>query len=157
MSRNRSNTEPGFALKIERLIIRASVAGMIVLIVFQFVMLNDTARVFLNYATTLEGGPLEETQMHVREGSVYVTLENENLVPEAKLLLNGEPAGAFNRREIKVNVRNNDVLELDASKCGEEFVHICVVGITDNIELPRVGQRVKAKNRIELISRVKLK
>ena len=39
----------------------------------------------------------------------------------------------------------------------DEFVHICIVGISDNVELPRVGQRVKAKNRIELISRVKLK
>lgn len=157
MSRNRSNSEPGLAIKIERLIIRAAVAGMIALMVFQFVMLNDTARVFLNYATTLEGGALEETQMHVREGSVYVMLENENPMPEAKLLLNGEPAGVFNKREIQVNVRNNDVLELDASKCGGEFVHICIVGISDNVELPRVGQRVKAKNRIELISRVKLK
>ncbi|MGI6698085.1 MAG: hypothetical protein GX918_05765 [Clostridiales bacterium] len=157
MSENRSNTEPGFALKIERLIIRAAVIGMIVLMVFQFVMLNDTARVFLNYATTLEGGPLEETQMHVKVGSVYVMLENEDPMPEAKLLLNGEPAGAFNRREIQVNVRNNDVLELDASMYDDEFVHICIVGISDKVELPRVGQRVKAKNRIELISRVKLK
>ena len=93
MSENRSNTEPGFALKIERLIIRAAVIGMIVLMVFQFVMLNDTARVFLNYATTLEGGPLEETQMHVKVGSVYVMLENEDPMPEAKLLLNGSRWG----------------------------------------------------------------
>lgn len=157
MPANKSNMGPGFAIKIEMLLIRAAVAGMIALIVFQLVMLNDSARVFLNYAASLEGGALEEMQIHTKQGSVYIALENERLMPKAKLLINGEIAASFDKREIHLEVRNNDVLELDASKNDDEFVHICIVGISDNIELPKVGQRVKAKKRIEPISRVRLK
>lgn len=157
MSANKDSTKLRVIIGIERLLIRMAFIGMLALIAFQFVLLNDTARVFLNYATTLEGGPLEETQMLSKEGSIYIMLENEKCVPGAKLLLNGEPLAVLEKQEIKVNVRNNDVLELDASKCADEFVHIRIVGISDNIQQPYVGQRAKAKGRIELISRVKLK
>ena len=151
------NLSPELINKFETLLVRAVLLGMLLLITFQCVMLNESARVFLNYATTLEGGALEESAILTREGSLYLVLENEGPIPEAKLLLNGEPVTALDTDEVKIMVRNNDVLELDTSRSDDEFVHICVVGISDNVLQPSVGLRVKARNKIELISRVKLK
>ncbi len=157
MSSGNRKRRPGFVFKTEKLLLRAVIIGMLVLVSLQFVMLNQSARVFLNYATTLEGGPLEEARMLTNEGSIFIMLENEHLFPQAKLLLNGEPAAIFDKREIQLTVRNNDVLELDASKANDEFIYICIAGISDNVVQPSIGLRIKAKNKIELISRVRLK
>ena len=157
MSLRKRYVRPEFNKRIEKLLIRAVLIGMLFLVTFQFIMLNESARVFLNYATTLEGDSLEDSGILTKEGSLYIMLESEYLIPKAKLLQNGEPVATLDTREVKISVRNNDVLELDASKSGDEFVLVCVVGISDNVLQPSVGLRVKARNKIELISRVKLK
>jgi hypothetical protein len=146
-----------FTLKIEKLLIKAVIAGLILLVGFQFIMLNDTARVFLNYTAGLEGSSFGADGMLTKEGRIYILLENEMLMPGVQLLVNGEPAASFNRREIELTVRNNDLLELDAARVNDEYIHISVVGISDNVLQPSVGLRVKAKSRIETISRVRLK
>jgi hypothetical protein len=157
MSGKDINKSQSLTFKVEKLLIKAVTIGLFLLICFQFIMLNDSARVFLNYTSALEGGPLGETEMLTKEGSVYVLLENEQLMPRAQLLINGEPVAAFNNREIEVVVKNNDLLELDAARAVDEYVNVSVVGISDNVLQPSVGLRIKAKNKIEVISRVRLK
>lgn len=151
------NMEKSFTVKVERLLVKAVLIGMLLIVGMQFIMLNDSARVFLNYTASLEGGSLGETGILTKEGSVFLELESEELMPQVKLLVNGEPIASFDKGEIEVVVKNNDLLEMDAVRVTDEYVHVSVVGVTDNILQPSVGLRIRAKNRIETISRVRLK
>ncbi len=145
------------AYAVERLILKAVIAGILLLIAFQALMLNDTARVFLNYTTRLEGDSLQEAGLLSTSGKIIVKMENQELYPEAMLLVNGEPVARFDRQEVEVEVKNNDLLELDASRVKKQSLYFTVVGVSDNVLKPSIGMRVSAKNKIEVISRVKLK
>jgi hypothetical protein len=157
MAVNKRKNKPDITCRVERIIVKAVVIGVLSLIVFQAIMLNETARVFLNYATRLEGGPLEETGILSSGGRLIIKLENREEYPQALLLVNGEPVAAFDKKELEVNVRNNDLIEVDATKVKDEYLYISVVGVSDNIIQPSIGLKIKAKNKIQIISRVKLK
>lgn len=154
---DKKSRESKYDYRIERLLFKGVLFGMLILIFFQCIMLKEPVRIFLNYAMTLEGIPLEESGMVSKKGSLHLRLEEGGPCAETKLLLNGEPAAAFDVQEVKIIVRNNDILELDATGNKDKFVYIRVVGVSDNVTGPPVGLQIRAKNRIELISRVKLK
>lgn len=157
MFRKPRNKQSDITLKLERLILKAVISGIILLIIFQAIMLNDTARVFLNYTTRLEGDSLQETGLLSAKGKIIVKLENQELCSDALLLVNGEPAARFDKREIEVQVKNNDLIEIDTSRVKNQIIYFTVVGISDNVLEPSIGTRIKAKNKIEVISRIKLK
>jgi hypothetical protein len=157
MAGGRKGRGPGFMHRVEKSIIKLAVAGIVILVVFQAIMLNDTVRVFLNYATRLEGGPLEDSAMLSSGGRVVLRLENDNTFPQAFILVNGEPVKALNDYEIELEVRNNDLIEIDATNVGDEYVYLTTVGVSDNVLQPSIGQRAKARKRIELFSRIRLK
>lgn len=157
MAGSRKDGRPDFMRRMEKSIIKLAMAGIAVLVVFQVIMLNDTARVFLNYATRLEGGSLEDSAMLSSVGRVVLRLENDNTFHRAFILVNGEPVTALSSSEIELEVRNNDLVEIDATKVEDQYIYLTTVGVSDNVLQPSIGQRVKARNRIELFSRIRLK
>ncbi|MDI6706378.1 MAG: hypothetical protein QME73_08990 [Bacillota bacterium] len=156
VAKSRKN-RPDISYRVEKIILKAVIIGVLLLISFQAIMLNETARVFLNYATRLEGGSMEESGIISPEGKLVLRLENLDKYPQALLLVNGEPVASFENAEIEVNIRNNDLIEIDATKVDDDYLYISIVGVSDNVISPSIGYRVKARNKIQLFSRVKLK
>lgn len=148
---------PDISYRVEKVILKAVIIGVLLLVAFQAIMLNETARVFLNYTTRLEGGTMEETGIFPPEGKLVLRLENLDKHPQALLLVNGEPVASFENSEIEVNIRNNDLIEIDATKVDDDSLYISVVGVSDNVISPPIGYRVTARNKIQLFSRVRLK
>ena len=157
MAREARNKQFDIAYWVEKLLFKAAIAGIILLIVFQAIMLNESARVFLSYTTRLEGETLEQGGLLSTSGRIIIRIENEELFPEALLLVNGEPVAAFDKREVEIQVRNNDLVEIDVSRIKDKTLYFSIVGISDNVIQPTIGMRVKARNKIQVISRVKLK
>jgi hypothetical protein len=157
MAGSRKGSRPDFICRMEKSIIKLAMVAIAILVFFQVIMLNDTARVFLNYATRLEGGSLEDSAMLSSVGRVVLRLENDNTFHRAFILVNGEPVTALSSSEIELEVRNNDLVEIDATKVEDQYIYLTTVGVSDNVLQPSIGQRVKARNRIELFSRIRLK
>lgn len=157
MARKLRGKQPDVARKVEGFILKAAITGIVLLTLFQAIMLNDTARVFLNYTSKLEGQSLDESGLLTTTGKLIIRIENEEVFPEVLLLVNGEPVAAFDRKEIGVQVRNNDLVEVDASRLKERSIYLSIVGVSDNVIQPTIGMRVRARNKIQVISRVKLK
>jgi len=157
MFRKPGNNQHDIIYNVERLIFKAVIVGIILLIIFQASMLNETVRVFLNYTTRLEGDSLQEAGLLSERGMIIVKIENEELFPDALLLVNGEPAAGFDKKEIEIQVKNNDLIEIDASRIKKQPIYVTVIGISDNVLKPTIGMRIRAKNKIQIISRIKLK
>lgn len=74
-----------------------------------------------------------------------------------EVLVNGEYVGDFiNNDEIKINVYDNDMIEVDGTKYSNKLI-IKVVGVSTNMELPKLDIIVTTSQSIEILSKVKLK
>ncbi len=157
MSSRRRYAVREYNKRIEKLLFKAVLLGLLILVVFQIVMLKDSVRMFLNYTTMLEGRSLRAEGMLMEEGYVCLSLENGTSLSGIELLLNGEPIASLDTRGVRVHVRNNDVLELDASRNKKGCAWVHVVEVSDNVMQPPVGLRTRAANKINLISRITIK
>ncbi len=75
---------------------------------------------------------------------------------DIKILLNGEPIGEFYNDEVKIYVRNNDIIEIDGTKYDDQL-KVKVIGVSKNVETPKLDTTVITFQSIEILSRVKLK
>ncbi|MCG4586141.1 hypothetical protein L0P56_11635, partial [Anaerosalibacter bizertensis] len=74
-----------------------------------------------------------------------------------KVLVNGEVVSDFLKKdEIEINVSNNDLIEIDGTRYMEKNT-IKVIGISKNIESPKLNTTVSTSQSIEILGKVKLK
>ncbi|WP_236914455.1 hypothetical protein [Clostridium sp. Cult2] len=84
----------------------------------------------------------------------------KNLTPDynnIEILLNGEYIDDFTKNdEIKIYVHHNDMIEIDGTKYNNPL-KIKVIGVSTNMDLPKLDTIVITSQSIEILSKVKLK
>jgi|GEM_PF-1176664 len=105
----------------DRFFSRLALAVLAVLIIVQVVMiLFPVSGHYLNVALRLEGKPLDlEEQVLFAGGissapwaSLSLKLVDYVSLPEAKVLVNGQEAGAFIHNEVTINVKHGDIVSV---------------------------------------------
>lgn len=141
--------------KIEKLLFLFFILCFVLLLIVQFLnyssdydsytysMLNDNKLLAFNDEKTDEKGMIILKNMTPNHGDI-------------KILLNGEPIDEFYDDEIKIYVRNNDIIEVDGTKYNNPL-KVKVVGISKNVETPKLDTTVVTFRSIEILSRVRLK
>ncbi len=90
------------------------------------------------------------------KGIIVLKLLNFDL-KDVEIIINGDIVNSFDEKdEISVEVYNNDVIEIDGTKYMDK-VKVQVVGISKNIELPKLNAKVETSQSIEMLGRVKFK
>ena len=74
-----------------------------------------------------------------------------------EILVNGQYAGDFTKNdEIKINVYHNDLVEIDGTKYNDKLT-IKVVGVSSNLDMPKLDTIITTSQSIEILSKVQLK
>lgn len=84
----------------------------------------------------------------------------KNINPEYKnisILVNGEYIDDFTKdNEIEIHVYNNDIIEIDGTKYNNKL-QVKIVGISKNIDSPKLDTIITTSKNIEILGKVQLK
>ena len=140
--------------KIESILLTICLISVAFLIGLQLVINNNDLSTFIAGVNNFE----KELNKSVSEdsGIVIIKLEDKRY-DGVEILINGEVFSNFkNVEEVRLNVYNNDLIEINGTKY-DENVTVRVDGISKNIKLPELDTIAVTKKSIELLGKVILK
>lgn len=138
--------------KLEKLIILLTILCLLFLIFIQFTIYEKDYGAYTSKIGKLSFVGEKDS----KRGKIIL----KNLHPNCKeinILLNGEIIDSFeDKDEISLLVHHNDLVEIDGTKHYEK-INIKVVGVSSNIETPKLDIIVSTSQSIEILSKVRLK
>ncbi|MCR2042660.1 hypothetical protein [Anaerosalibacter massiliensis] len=142
--------------KIESIILTFAIIGLISLICIQFINIKDENII----STTKFNNDIKYISLNkfneLENGVIILKLE-DNSQENISILINGEKKGDFSKKdEIEINVSNNDLIEIDGTKYMDKAT-VKLIGISKNIESPKLDTIVSTSQSIEILGNVKLK
>lgn len=142
--------------KIESIILTFAIIGLISLICIQFINIKDENII----STTKFSNDIKYISLNkfneLENGVIILKLE-DNSQENISILINGEKKGDFSKKdEIEINVSNNDLIEIDGTKYMDKAT-VKLIGISKNIESPKLDTIVSTSQSIEILGNVKLK
>lgn len=114
------------------------------LIIAQTALINPYVRAFLTTGSELEGSPLANEEYLFNEGKLSLGLVGKLKDEDLKVLVNGEEVCVFSYSIAQVEVKDGDVVEIEAGASGGG-AEVEVLSKTDNISTQCVGKRFKVE------------
>lgn len=141
--------------KIESIILTLSIISLITLVCIQFINVKDeNVMSTLGYNSELRFLPLNEKQFD--KGIVVVSLVDKQY-KQTEILVNGESIDDFSGSdELQIQVYDNDLIEIDGTKYTNN-VKVKVIGVSSNIEYPKLDTIISTSQSIEILGKVRLK
>ena len=138
--------------KIESIILGLCVLGVFIFIVQLGFMESTDITTFINTYEKDEG-----SSMNIKEAGYVVVKKETNDFEKLKIIINGKDKYKFSKNnEVQLKVYDGDIIEVDSSMYDKE-VEIKIVGISKNVQFPKLEEKIITKNSIDLISWVKIK
>ena len=113
-NKTRSTDVPTKAVKFERLLFKVFLAVFLTLVAAQAALLNPAIRSSSEDQYYTEGEPLNQEAYLFTTCKMELRLINANSCPELKVLVNGSEYAAFDSDTVLVDLKDGDVVELDA-------------------------------------------
>ncbi|HHV27712.1 hypothetical protein FYJ27_04105 [Anaerosalibacter bizertensis] len=142
--------------KIELFILTLAIMSLIVLVCIQFINIKDDNIInTTKFNDGIKYVPLNN--MKEMDSGILILKLIDSEQEDIKVLVNGEVVSDFLKKdEIEINVSNNDLIEIDGTRYMEKNT-IKVIGISKNIESPKLNTTVSTSQSIEILGKVKLK
>lgn len=159
-----------FIERMEHFIIRLVIIGLVLMVGVQAIMTQDQYRMFLSWGERLEGEALNYPVNTVREPSspvvgtdvkssrvqIVLALGKYSSLPRAVAIINHDQKFSFDRRELNLNLKAGDVVEIDCREYNFP-VQFRVEDISANAAFPRKGQTWTTNQGILMIGKVVVK
>ncbi|WP_416197955.1 MAG: DUF2807 domain-containing protein [Sporanaerobacter sp.] len=141
--------------KIESIIFTLSIISLLTLVCIQFINVKDeNIMSTAGYNSEIKFLPLNDKQFD--KGIVVLSLIDKEY-RQTEILVNGEPIDDFSENdELKIQVYENDLIEIDGTKYTNN-VRLKVVGVSSNIEYPKLDTIISTSQSIEILGKVRLK
>ncbi|MBW4828771.1 MAG: hypothetical protein KZY61_13550 [Clostridiaceae bacterium] len=142
--------------KIELFILTLAIMSLIFLVCIQFINIKDDN--IIN-TTKFNDGIKYVSLNDIKEmdSGILVLKLIDNKQEDIKVLINGEEVSDFSKKdEIEISVSNKDLVEIDGTRYIEKNT-IKVIGVSKNIESPKLNTTVSTSQSIEILGKVKLK
>lgn len=131
--------------KIESIILGLCIIGILMFIIQLSFFRNTELTTFHNL-----------NEINSNSYGYVVAKTNNNDSDELKILVNGKSIYKFDgNNEVQLKVFDGDIIEIDSTKTNKE-IEIIIVGISKNVESPKLNYSLKTMNRIDFLSKVKL-
>lgn len=140
-----------FFNKIEAIILSITIILFITMFIFQFVNFQNEETIITSKFKDFKFTPIN----NLDKGIIILSLENDDC-KDVSVLVNGEFYSNFNKKELNIEVYNNDLIEIDGSKYLQP-IKIKVIGVSKNIGYPELDTTVTTSQSIEILGKVKLK
>ncbi|QQY80652.1 hypothetical protein EDD65_102322 [Keratinibaculum paraultunense] len=142
--------------KIEKLLLFLFSFCFILLSIIQFITYKNNNGIYIyNVGIKNKSLPFFDDNELKDKGIIIL----KNMTPNyknIKILLNGEPVGEFSNDEVQIHVSHNDIIEIDGTKYNNHL-KVKVIGISSNIETPKLNTIITTFQSIEILGKVRLK
>lgn len=157
-----------FANRVEKILVRIIVLGLVLMVVVQGLMTSDSLRLYLSWGERMEGQSLEYPASSINNenedaGTVqspYATLtiaiDKFSSLPEAFIMINGAKTASFDKRELKIKVMAGDKVEID-SKAYDLPVDYRIIDVSNNLAYPAKGEVYRADGGIVMVGKIIVK
>lgn len=138
---------------IERILFTVFIALLTLVILSQVSFLRTNT---LNPAVAkdaFEGTPLGAEEYLYVSGTIELRLMSGEKAPQLAVLVNGQKAAVFDNRDIKLEVAEGDIVELDGSESNECEVAVCA--ISNDLQKDIIGKVFNVNGKVERIMTVK--
>jgi len=142
---------------IEIAILTLTITCILFLVIIQVVSPDDlsTIPVINKFNNERKYMPISKLTL-CEEGIIILKLLNNDF-EDVNILVNGDVIDNFvGTDELSIQVYNNDLIEVDGTKYLNR-VKIKIIGVSENLELPKLDTIVETSQSIEMLGRVKLK
>jgi hypothetical protein len=142
--------------RIDILLHRLLVFLFAVFLISQAVLLNQTLKTFISRTDKLEGKSIADSQLFIKKGEIEISVDNYSSLSPLVFYVNGESIKPSGDKTIKLQVKENDVIEVSGAEYGETLV-LKVTGVSEDIMVPELGKLIYVNNNLVMIDRVRLK
>lgn len=133
--------------KVEAIVLKLIILGLLITIFYQFIHNNNISSAFSQNLAHYNDYTIDK-------GKVILKLENSDKYKNVKVLVNGEELSDFKKsNEVKITVNNNDIIEINSGMYNEN-IKVTVVGLTKNIQSPKLDTYVITNSNIEILGKV---
>jgi len=122
----------------------------------QIILLNQTLKTFISRTDKLEGRSIADSQLFIKKGELEISADNYSVLKPLVFYINGESVGTSEGKSIKLQVKENDVIEVGGAGYEDTMV-LKVTGVSGDIIVPEPGKLIYVNNNLVMIDRVRLK
>ena len=140
----------------ENLVFKVLFVCFVVLVTAQETLAIPTVRQKLNLNDKSIGTPLQQDEYLYNQGQLTLSIMDGNADPMVKILVNGDEVAFFENSSMAINVKEGDVVELDASSSPIEHL-IKITSVTSNIENRCMGAYTEVDSNIKRLVKVTFK
>lgn len=141
---------------LEKVLLSLLILSMAFLIIIQFFSYDDSHTIY-TAKINRDNRFFSSIGLEADKKGIIIL---KNMTPEYKkvdVLVNGDYADSFIKSdEVEIQVYDNDVIEIDGSKYNNKL-EIKIVGISSNVDAPKLDTVITTFQSIEILSRVQLK
>ncbi len=159
-----------FISRVEKGLIRFVIFSLLLMVVAQGLMTADPIRFYLSWGERMEGQNLEvpvnypqerDTALIVEESKspqtmLTIGVEKYSSLPKAKILINGREKFNFTEKQVKIDIRAGDTVEIDSSAYNFP-IDYKIVSVSSNLAYPSSNQTYTANQTIVMIGKVIVK
>lgn len=142
--------------RINSLLYRILLFLFVAFLVSQVILLNQPLKTFISRTDKLEGKSIADSQLFIKKGEIEISVDNYSILKPLVFYVNGESVGTPDGKAIKLQVKENDVIEVSGAEHGDTVV-LKVTGVSEDIMVPELGKLIYVNNNLVMIDRVKLK
>jgi len=142
--------------KIETTLVSVVLCFFIILALTQIGMISSKIRPYLSSIDTFEGQQINEIDTLIENGTITLELVDMSKEKDIKVLVNGIEVASFNTKTVKLDVKDNSVVEIDGSRL-KSSAKVKIIEISENIANNILNDEVTVMSNIKVLSRIKLK
>lgn len=142
-------------IKIEKVLIGGFAICFTILIIAQLLMLNRDIRVFLTQEKKVEGVILIGSGAVYSKGVIVLELDDLDGAENVWILVNGKKVANFRNKQATISVKDDDLIEIDATQITEK-VRVKVVSYSNNVKFLINNNYLECEKNIKVLARVKV-
>lgn len=142
--------------RVNKIICRAVVVLFVVFLAAQGILLNQTLKTFISRTDQLEGKSIADSQLFIRKGEIEISVDNYSVLRPLLFYINGESIATPEGNSIKLQVKENDVIEVSGEGLSDTVV-LKVTAVSGDIMVPEPGKLIYVNDNLVMIDKVRLK
>jgi hypothetical protein len=142
-------------VNFERFLFKAFLIVFVLLLGVQAALLNPAIKSSITKQESIEGAPLGVEEYLYNFGTIEMELLDEDSIPALKILVNGEEKACFDTKNIRLDVIEGDIIEIDGSAVNDN-VKVAISSVSTNINKEYVGKIFQIDGNVQNIVKVKI-
>jgi len=158
---------------IEKYLIRTIIFSLLVIVIVQGIMTQDSLRLYLSWSERMEGQVVEYPVSHAvknnsqskqpdaleatsPETGLVIGIDDFSMLPRAVIIVNGKEKTTFNTQKVTLRLKAGDVVEIDSSAYNFP-VNYRIIDCSSNLSFPKKGTVYTANQSIVMIGKIIVK